>query len=201
MTAGTSAQKKALLRQQLRQKRRQLSSYQQRQASQKLCQRLSKLISYQRAKHIALYWPSDGEIDPSPLLSQALSAGKHCYFPVISEQGTLAFKRFSPRNRQRKNRFGITEPSRFSKNCHAKQLDLVFLPLVGFDRRGARLGMGGGFYDKTFAWKHKHQRRKPQLVGLAHHIQEVNGLTVDSWDIPLIAIATDRETINAQQSL
>lgn len=200
MTAETSAQQKALLRQQLRQKRRKLSSYQQRQASQKLCQRLSKLISFKRARHIALYWPNDGEIDPSPLLSEALRAGKQCYLPVITQQGTLEFKRFSPSNRQRKNRFGITEPPRFSKICHAKQLDLVFLPLVGFDRRGARLGMGGGFYDKTFAWKLKLQRRKPQLIGLAHHIQEVKGLTVDSWDIPLTAIASDREIINAQQS-
>jgi 5-formyltetrahydrofolate cyclo-ligase len=86
----------------------------------------------------------------------------------------------------------------------AQLLDVVLMPLVGFDRTGARLGMGGGFYDATFAFKQKlstgskTSTGKPALIGLAHACQQVESLATDTWDIPLFAIATDKEIILTQ---
>src|SRR5690606_40461575 len=65
------------------------------------------------------------------------------------------------------------------------------LPLVAFDARGNRLGMGGGFYDRTFARAPRARTLRPRLVGLAHHFQQVASLPAEPWDIPLDAIATD----------
>lgn len=68
-----------------------------------------------------------------------------------------------------------------------------FLPLVAFDAKGRRLGMGGGFYDRAFAFKNKYKRLGPMLIGLAHSIQEVESLDVEHWDIPLDAIVTEKK--------
>src|SRR5687767_13746260 len=96
----------------------------------------------------------------------------------------------------RRNRFGIPEPT--GRRCAPQQLDLVLLPLVAFDRRGARLGMGGGFYDRTFAFLRVAGRRKPRLVGLAHHFQEVAQLPREPWDVPLAAIVTERGWVSVK---
>ncbi len=108
----------------------------------------------------------------------------------------------SPRNQPklRLNRFGILEPQ-LGINTVAPvwTLDIILLPLVGFDRGGNRMGMGGGFYDRTLAQFNVNQGNKglkrPLLIGLAHHCQEVEQLQVQSWDIPLDIIATDKELI------
>jgi 5-formyltetrahydrofolate cyclo-ligase len=69
------------------------------------------------------------------------------------------------------------------------------LPLVGFDASGNRMGMGGGYYDRTFSFKSlKKGLRGPTLIGLAHEIQRVEELPVESWDIPLTAIVTDQKS-------
>ncbi len=91
-----------------------------------------------------------------------------------------------------RNRFLIPEPVPKYAEVSANRLDLVLMPLVGFDKCGNRLGMGGGFYDRTFACN----LLRPKLVGLAHHLQEVDSLAVDNWDIPLNAVATDRQWLS-----
>ena len=68
--------------------------------------------------------------------------------------------------------------------------DIVLTPLVGFDRRGTRLGQGAGHYDRAFA-AHPAAWR----VGIAWSVQEVDALPADAWDVPLHAIATEREWI------
>ena len=73
-------------------------------------------------------------------------------------------------------------------------MKLVFMPLVGFDILGGRLGMGGGYYDKTFA------TRESLLVGLAHDCQKVDSLPIESWDVPLDAIATDSLYISTKKN-
>jgi 5-formyltetrahydrofolate cyclo-ligase len=68
------------------------------------------------------------------------------------------------------------------------------MPLVAFDEQGNRLGMGGGFYDRTLAYlKYRQHRRKPVLAGLAHEIQKIGQLTTQSWDIPLDCIITENK--------
>lgn len=176
------------LRRQLRQRRRALPPYRQRHAAQALARIVAAHPVIARANRIALYLPADGEIDPGPLLARLLARGKRIYLPVVSAAGTLSFGRF-PAARMRRNRFGIYEPQ--GRRIAPRALDVVCLPLVAFDRTGGRLGMGGGFYDRSFAFLLA-GRRRPQLVGLAHHFQEVRQLPLAPWDVPLAAVATDR---------
>jgi 5-formyltetrahydrofolate cyclo-ligase len=190
-----TAPNKPTLRKQLRQRRRQLNPQQQRCAAQALNRTLARQQLFLRAERIAFYLPNDGEIDPLPLLRRAHRMGKQCYLPVIRRDLSLSFKRYQPGDTLSKNRFGIPEPVH-GKSAPAWTIDVVLMPLVGFDRRGRRLGMGGGFYDRTFSPQNSHQKiRLNKLVGLAHQCQEVDQLSADPWDVPLAAIATDQEFI------
>jgi len=144
-----------------------------------------------RAKHIALYIANDGEISPHYLAQWAKKCGKHVYYPTISARNTLIFREYIKRGHLRKNRFSIPEPLPKCKAIPLLALDVVFLPLVAFDRTGNRLGMGGGFYDRSFAFKHHNPHIGPVMIGLAHSLQEVSALGTDSWDIPVTIIATD----------
>ena len=185
-------QQKRQLRQQLRKKRRALSLRQQQLAGRQLAKVINLSFTFLKAQHIALYLANDGEIDPQYILKKAVKAGKHCYLPVLIADGKLGFSRYKPGDILTPNRFGIPEPKQRIWRP-AKALDLVLMPLVGFDRHGGRLGMGGGFYDKTFEWiKTQPILSAPTLLGLAHSCQEVDRLELESWDIPLSAVATDK---------
>jgi len=184
------------LRRQLRQARRRLSAVQQRQAARSLYRQLSQHPLFRRARHIALYLPNDGEIDPRPLLREAQRRGKATYLPVLNAwpRTRMVFQRIEPNERLKPNRFGIAEPA----FCRARQrriwaLDLVLMPLVGFDEHGGRLGMGGGFYDRSLAYRTRRKKgHKPTLLGLAHDSQKVDRLPLASWDVSLQATVTDR---------
>ena len=93
-----------------------------------------------------------------------------------------------------RNRYGIPEPDRpIRQRIRAASLDLIVAPLVAFDIYGNRLGMGGGFYDRTLAFlKRRGSWRKPVVVGVAYEFQKVQRLTAQPWDVPMHAIATDR---------
>lgn len=184
-------QDRPLLRKTLRARRRALSHAQQRAHALRLCDLLKHQRWFQTARHIAFYLPADGEIDPRPLLNLALALGKHCYLPVLCGK-QLRFRRYCPRTVLVCNRFGIAEPAKGTPERAPWLLDLVLMPLVGFDARGNRLGMGGGFYDRTFAILPGRPRPKGRRLGLAHSCQELAALPVQSWDIPLHGIATER---------
>ncbi|MEJ2444670.1 MAG: 5-formyltetrahydrofolate cyclo-ligase [Exilibacterium sp.] len=186
------------LRRQIRRRRRELSRLQQRHAAQQLCKLLICQPLFLRSKHIAFYLPNDGEISPAQLLSRALRMGKKCYLPSLSKnrENYLQFVRYTNATPLQRNHFGIPEPIANSRNTiAAKALDLVLLPLVAFDSSGGRLGMGGGFYDRSFAFKRSYPAHKPYLLGLAHQCQEVPQLPVEKWDIPLNSVVTDRRIV------
>lgn len=185
---------KQQLRNTLRERRHALTPAQQQQASLLLLRQLMKLPQFMRAHHIALYIANDGEIDPAVIAQQLWKMEKHTYLPVLrpGKSKELWFVEFSANTILSPNRYGIAEPDhRKEHRLPANLLDVVLMPLVGFDSQGARLGMGGGFYDTTFALKHKKPAGKPYLIGLAHSCQQVETLHTDSWDIPLFAIATE----------
>jgi len=183
------------LRRQLRQARRLLSPSQQRQAARKLYRQLSQHPVFRRAKDIALYLPNDGEIDPRPLLLAAQRRGKRTYLPVLKAwpRTRMVFQRLMPNESLRPNRFGIAEPVyRPSRQRKVWTLDLVLMPLVGFDESGGRLGMGGGFYDRSLAYRSRRKNgHKPTLLGLAHECQKVDKLPLERWDVSLHATVTD----------
>ncbi len=184
------------LRQQLRAKRRALTALQQRQAAMAIDKVLLRSGLLTQHRHIALYLANDGEIDPSFILNRAHQQGLHCYLPVLAPNNHLWFVRYRPGDTLKPNRFGIPEPINVNERRKPWTLDLVLLPLVGFDRHGGRLGMGGGFYDRSFnGINRKTTMSWPRLVGLAHHCQELEKLTLENWDIPLQQIATDERLI------
>ena len=146
-----------------------------------------------RAQRIAFYLPQGGEFDAHPLLDHALSMRRACYLPVLPRRGrVMRFGRVERGARMSPNRYGIPEPLD-PRPLRARQLDLLLMPLVGFDGDGYRLGMGGGYYDATLAFMH-HRRhwRKPRLVGVAYECQRVDALPHDPWDMPLDAVLTER---------
>ena len=191
-----AAHSRPQLRRLLRQTRRALSPQAQRQAACSLYRQLAQHPTYRRARHLALYLPTDGEIDPRPLLREAQRRGKAVYLPVLKPwpRTRMVFQRLRPGEMLIANRFGIAEP----RNNPAWQrptwtLDLVLLPLVGFDAQGGRLGMGGGFYDRSLAYLRMRKNwHMPTLLGLAHECQRVEELAMASWDVPLQATVTDK---------
>jgi 5-formyltetrahydrofolate cyclo-ligase len=192
---------KPTLRQLMREQRRLLNPLQQRRAAVALSAKLHKLPLFQRAQRIAAYLPNDGEIDTLPLLRRAHRQHKHIYLPVLRD-GSLLFVRYRPGiTRLQTNQFGIPEPQPLAGEIIAVTgLDLALLPLVAFDRQGHRLGMGGGFYDKTFACKQRRRRSRPLLIGLAHHMQQVAAIETEPWDVPLAGVVTDRAVLLASNT-
>ncbi|MCS3510852.1 MULTISPECIES: 5-formyltetrahydrofolate cyclo-ligase [Pseudomonas] len=193
------------LRRMLRKARRALTPSEQRQAAHGLYRQLAQHPLFRRAKHISLYLPTDGEIDPRLLLRAAQRRGKATYLPVLSAwpRTKMVFQRVKPGEKLLPNRFRILEPrvnARRQRKVWA--LDLVLLPLVGFDDAGGRLGMGGGFYDRSLAYLARRQGwRKPTLLGLAHECQKVDRLTQASWDVPLAGTITDKQWYVAETPL
>lgn len=158
-----------------------------------------RLAELRSARRIALYWPMDGEMDARPLLKRLRRMRKRCFLPLLSGLWHERLWFVPVGTRMRNNCFGIPEPVVPARaRLRARELDLVFVPLVGFDRRGNRIGMGGGFYDRTFAFlRARGAWRHPKLIGLAHACQEVGRLDAAAWDVPLAAIVTDREIIRS----
>ncbi len=183
------------IRQQKRQQRRSLDLSQQHLNAHELCQRLTRLPLFLNARRIAFYLSEDGEIDAMPMIEKAWRYKKQVYLPVLPPTGkSLVFAPFTPDSAMQPNRFGILEPCTHPTHwIRARQLNLILLPLVAFDDRGNRLGMGGGYYDRSLSFmQHRKQWHSPRLVGLAHDLQKVNQLPCESWDVPLNMIATER---------
>lgn len=192
---------KQSLRRHFRQQRRSLSSSEQLRASLRLSARILLSPWFRSAKHIAFYWPADGELSVLPLMKQASKLGKTCYLPIVqnrqiirnpsaTQNNNLIFREYRPGFRLHRNRFGIPEPLPRYNTRPLAQLDAVLLPLVAFDANGNRLGMGAGFYDRAFALLKTH---RPLKVGIAHEIQKAQSLPIDTWDVPLHAVITDRK--------
>lgn len=177
------------IRKQSRLARQNLSPAEQQQAASLLAQQFQRTLSYRKANSIGLYLSFDGEISTTPIIEQAWRDKKAVYLPILPRSGRhMRFARFTKKTELRANKFGIWEPYR-SPRIASWAIDVVGMPLVAFDQEGNRMGMGGGFYDTTFAIKHQHGFG-PRLVGFAHEVQRHNKLPTEAWDVPLDAILT-----------
>ena len=160
--------------------------------AQQLLQQYQSLSELTDAKRIALYLSADGELSTHPLIEWLWQQGIEVYLPVIHpfSEGQLLFLRYTPTTPLIHNQYNILEPQLDQRTiCPVRQLDVIFTPLVAFDEQGNRLGMGGGYYDRTLApWQDN--RRGPQAIGLAHNCQKVAAVPSESWDIPLRTIMT-----------
>ncbi len=176
----------------MRQQRRALSATLRQLSARHVALQLAASPLFRAARHIAFYWPSDGEIDLIPVLQRAWACGKTCYLPVVWRRNRLRFAVCREGDRLTPNRFGIPEPALpVRRLVSALALDLVLMPLVAFDAQGHRLGMGAGFYDRTLAARGWQGRwRRPRLVGVAYDFQRVVKIAPASWDVPLDAVVT-----------
>ena len=178
------------LRKTIRQRRNSLSVVQQRDAAIALATSLSRHSKIQHATRIAVYLSNDGELATAAFIDWCWQQRKEVYLPVVHpfSQGNLLFLRYQPETKLVNNVFGILEPKLdVTKVCPLTELDIICTPLVAFDETGARLGMGGGFYDRSLAhW----QQSKVYPLGLAHDCQLVENIPLESWDIPLPEIIT-----------
>jgi 5-formyltetrahydrofolate cyclo-ligase len=161
--------------------------------SRRVARQLWHLPMLSRCRRIACYVAFSGEIDCAPIMAEALA--RHCrvYLPVLRGQ-RLVFAPWNPAGRMVRNRFGVPEPAGgHGRQLRGPELDVVLAPLVAFDDSGHRLGMGGGFYDRTFGFlRQRGQWRRPLLIGLAHEFQRVAPLATRRWDIALHAVITER---------
>ena len=188
------------LRQEMRQRRRALTHSERSHASYALAEHVAASRLFQTSQRIAFYLPNDGEIDLQPLLEYAWQVNKQCFLPVIGPRNSrrLWFLPYTKDIPLEQNRFGIPEPvhHRGERQFKPHALDLILLPLVAFDKNGNRLGMGGGFYDRTLAFLAQRQHwQKPRLLGTAYQFQQHKNLPTQPWDIPLGGVVTEQGLI------
>ena len=175
-----------IIRNSMKQIRNQLSEPFQIKSSSHACSKIKRLNEYRYAKHIALYHAIHREISLEVIWNSAPGQGKFCYFPTMKEDKTLLFLPATPLTPFINNRFGIAEPNIPPQEaCDPNQLDIIFIPLVAFDKNCHRIGMGGGYYDRTLA-----EVTKPLLIGVAYEFQLVAHIPVEQWDVPLDAVVT-----------
>ena len=183
------------IRQSIRLDRNALSPQEQIQAAKDLVLQCANDPYIQKAKSIALYLSVDGEIDTSLLIDWLWQQGKSVSLPVIHpfSKGHLLFLEYTQYTSLILNKYQIPEPKLDKTHVvPVNELDLIITPLVAFDHTGNRLGMGGGYYDRTLANWHQSQTG-PMPIGISHSCQQVDLLPIESWDVPLPRIITPKK--------
>ena len=144
---------------------------------------------------LAGYWASAGEL-PLHILQLRLPANWIWCLPVVQPDRLLLFAPWRAGDDLAANRYGIPEPTLAASSClRPDELSAVLVPLLGFTRQGRRLGMGGGYYDASFAFRNK-TPAPPTLIGVGFACQELDALDVQAWDVDMDAIATEREWLD-----
>ena len=180
------------LRQRNRQLRAVLETTQLVHAANSLAKRILELKVYHRSRRLAVYFAVNGEIGLDPVIDHALAAGKQVYLPNLDQQD-LRFSPYFRTQKMRINKFRLPEPDVEEAEMLAPaELDLVLAPLVVFDSERNRIGMGGGFYDRSFSFRKDPESTTPVLIGVAHELQKVERIVPEDWDVRLDMIVTDR---------
>jgi 5-formyltetrahydrofolate cyclo-ligase len=192
-----SSSSRAELRARLRAARTQLGAAERIAAANALISTLEQLPEFLVDTRVAGYWAVGGELALNIALGRLRARAQSYCLPVLCAGNTLSFAEWEPGLPVRANRYGIPEPECDPANLLAAQdIDLVLVPLLGFDRHGNRLGAGAGYYDRSFAFlQGKSRPAQPLLVGIGYHFQELPDLAPQPWDVALDFVATDRELI------
>lgn len=188
----------ASIRQRICAQRKNLSPTRRQEASLQIAQQLQEITIFQEADHIAAYLPIHGECDPTALIIAAWQHHKSCYLPCVlnGKHLHLEFRYYTLKTRLSANRYHILEP-KTAPLVSLQTLDVVLVPLVAFDSDCHRIGMGGGFYDRTFSGKiaaAKHKKKQwPYLIGLAYEFQRVEDIIPQPWDVDLDIVITEQK--------
>ncbi len=181
------------IRKRMRNLRKNLSKEVQKQATKSLYINISQVATITKNTRIGGYLSNDGEPDLSHVFKEMWSKNAKPHLPIIHPftRTHLLFQEYEKNSPMKANRYGIFEPElNCSHICPVAELDFILTPLVAFDSQGNRLGMGGGYYDRTLAQIPDNAVKKPVLIGIAHQCQEVDALPIASWDVPLDYIVT-----------
>ncbi|MBU0499754.1 MAG: 5-formyltetrahydrofolate cyclo-ligase [Gammaproteobacteria bacterium] len=190
------------LRKHLREARRALAPRTRLSNEIRIAESLARLPIIQRSRWVALYQSDDGEVDLTLFQRHLLKSGKRPCLPVLrpGRVNRLWFAPFAPDKPLHLNRFGIPEPdTRRQPPLRLRAIDVILMPLVGFDASLNRLGMGGGFYDRTLASHAWSRWRRPRLIGIAHECQRVHALETRPWDIPMDFVVTELGVTSAKK--
>lgn len=185
----TASARKDEQRQELIRRRLELDEGRRERANAAIASALWQLVRRSEFRTIAAFIAHRGEPDLAPALEWLDAKERSVLLPVVRDLD-MHFRRWTPDAEMKVNRFGIPEPVSAEEYAPA-QIDLVLMPLVGFAADGARLGMGAGFYDRAFEFRHGRPDDLPRLVGVAYSVQEVDSLPVDDWDVPLDGVVTE----------
>lgn len=179
----------------MRRRRQNLSPHMRKYLAKQFTEHFLQTPLFKNSKRIACYMPNDGEMDLHQVIRQIWKMHKACYLPVLNRHNfkQLFFAPFNRETEMKKNKYGIPEPVISARKAYQIQnLDLILIPLVAFDNAGNRLGMGGGFYDKTLSFiEHREKWLKPRIYGVAYEFQQVSSIKKDKWDIPLHGVLTE----------
>ncbi|RPI16938.1 MAG: 5-formyltetrahydrofolate cyclo-ligase [Lysobacterales bacterium] len=166
---------------------------------------LGQLGVFRRGARVAVYLAMPGEVRLRSCFEEAARRGVRLYVPRIVNRraGRMVFVPWTHGRASRRNAFGIAEPEALGGSIPALGLDTVVVPVVGFDRRGHRLGMGAGYYDRALRRRLTADRawRRPRLVGVAFSIQEVPRIEPSPWDVSLDLVVTERGIVAPDRGL
>ena len=186
------------LRQTLRQQRNELDANEACRLSTAICARLTSLTD--QAQHVAGYLPLGKEVDLQALQHLPEFKNASYYVPVVLPHFQMLFAQVDEHTCFNENRYGILEPDTpASQLKQASELDVVLVPLVGFDEQCNRMGMGGGYYDRCFEQRREgspQPLQKPTLIGVAYDLQQVETVYPEHWDVPLDMIVTPSRTLS-----
>ena len=195
MTDTTSERQQ--LRARIAGQRQALGAAERMRAAQGLRRSLEQLPEFLVDERIAGYWAHAGELPLNLAMAPMAERGQQFHLPVIGADRRLHFAAWQAGDAVEPNRYGIPEPAIRDRLLPGNFMDVVLVPLLGFDRRGNRLGFGGGYYDTSFAFlKNETRPASPLLVGIGYAFQELDALDAEPWDISLDYVATERELID-----
>jgi 5-formyltetrahydrofolate cyclo-ligase len=181
------------LRRELRVRRRAIPAAERIAAADALATQVFALPFFPSSGYVAGYWAMDGEIGLHSWQLRLPQGLVYC-LPVLADDDTLRFAPWRAGDALVTNRYGIPEPDVDPRSgLSADALSLIVVPLVGFDAQGHRLGMGGGWYDRTLAFRQR-QSAPPHLVGAGFEAQRVDDVGAQAWDVPLDAVCTEHAT-------
>lgn len=178
-------------------------------AAAKIATVILELPIFKTSKFIATYLAFNNEVDTQILIDSIWQQQKICYLPLVDKPNAfqnlarrktegrvtsdqMLFIRYEKNDQLIKNRFGILEPLFNAKKIiKPEELDLVIMPLVGFDEKANRLGTGGGFYDRTFDFKKQKLQVLPYLIGIAYELQKLRTIVPMDWDVPMDMVVTE----------
>ena len=195
-TAPSAADARKALRKALRAKRRAVTPEFRAKAARQVARNVDRVFRLRPGLRVAIYASFREELDSAPLIRLARKRGCRIFLPRIDARTiSMQFVEAIVGAHETVNHLGIVEP-KGTKPIGARWLDLVLLPLVGFDAHGMRLGMGGGYYDRTFAYRNRHTSwHGPRLVGVAYSFQQVPSIGREWHDVPLDAVVTEAGVI------